>query len=79
MRLLKCNECGQQFKTAQKSYTPKYCSKPCYWKASRTPETMQYEQYQALRKNVQYVVSTLLPIIVVTAVIAITVMYLIRS
>jgi len=79
MRQLKCKECGQQFKTAQKSYTPKYCGKPCYWKSLKTPETTQYEQYKTLRKNVQYILHVLLPLVLVVAFIVFASLYFLRS
>lgn len=79
MRLLKCNKCGRTFGTPKKTGLPKFCSRDCYWKSSRNAETVEFERYKSVRKNAEFIIKNLLPLIFVIAGLTIAALYFIRS
>jgi hypothetical protein len=79
MRLLICKVCRRTFQTLQRSYTPKYCSKPCYWEAMKTPDTINYERFKIIQENINHLFSNALPLLgillVLFAVVAFVIMH----
>jgi len=78
MKLLICKQCHRTFQTLQRSYTPKYCTKPCYWEALKTPETISFERYKIIEENVKYLVRNVLPLLGALAVLIVVVAYIAR-